>query len=143
MRRNVLFGLAALIPLLVWAEEKADLSMIYRIKQEAFDNSKVMDHAFFLTDVNGPRITNSPGHRQAAEWAAKRMTEYGMSNVNLEKWGPYGRGWSYSHFYAAMTEPQYAPLIGFPLAWSKGTNGMLTGEPMIATLRTDADFEKW
>jgi hypothetical protein len=42
-----------------------------------------------------------------------------------------------------MTEPQYSPLIGFPLAWTPGTNGPASGEPMVAILRTDADLEKF
>ena len=141
-RRKFLFGVIAAMPLLMWAEEKADLSAIQRIKTEAFENSKVMDTAFYLTDVYGGRVTNSPGYRAAADWAVTRLKEYGLSNVGLEKWS-FGRGWSYSHFYGAMTEPQYMPLIGFPLAWSSGTSGKISGEPMIAVIRTEADMEKW
>ncbi len=141
-RRKLWLGVIAAVPLIVWAEEKADLSAIQRIKTEAFENSKVMDHAWYLTDVYGGRVTNSPGYRAAADWAVTRLKEYGLSNVALEKW-PFGRGWSYSHFYAAMTAPQYMPLIGFPLAWSSGTNGPISGEPMIAVIRTDADMAKW
>src|SRR5260370_39517266 len=40
-----------------------------------------------------------------------------------------------------MIEPQYQPLIGVPLAWTSGTNGVVTGEPVMAVLRTDADLE--
>ena len=39
------------------AQEKADLYTINRIKNEAFQNSKVMENAFYLTDVYGPRLT--------------------------------------------------------------------------------------
>ena len=42
------------------AQEKVDLAVIQRIKKEAFQNSKVMDHLFYLTDVYGPRVTGSP-----------------------------------------------------------------------------------
>jgi len=140
--RKVLFGIAIAIPLLVIAEERPDLLMINRIKAEAFENSKVMDHAFYLTDVYGPRVANSPGYRAAADWAVKKLSEYGLTNTQLEKWD-FGRGWSFSKFYVAMTEPSYAPLIGFPLAWSASTDGVLSGEPILATLRTDADLDKW
>jgi hypothetical protein len=71
-----------------------------------------------------------------------RLKGYGLANVRLEKWGPFGRGWSYSRFSAHMIEPGYAPLIGFPLAWSPGTNGPVTAEPVLAPLRTDADLAK-
>src|SRR5690348_11336452 len=48
--------------LAVAAEETTDLSIVNRIKAEAFQNSQVMDHLFYLTDVYGPRLTNSPGY---------------------------------------------------------------------------------
>jgi carboxypeptidase Q len=133
---------AIAIPVFLIAEEHVDLSIVHQIRTEAFENSKVMDHMFYLTDVYGPRLTNSPGFRQAADWVVKRMHEYGI-DARLEKWGPFGRGWTYSHFEAEMIEPQYSPLIGFPLAWTPGTNGVVSGEPMIAVLRTDADLEKF
>jgi hypothetical protein len=141
---SLIFSAAAIatIPLLLIAEEHVDLSIVHQIRTEAFQNSKVMDDMFYLTDVYGPRLTNSPTFRQAADWVVKRMGEYGIP-AHLEKWGPFGRGWTYTHFEAAMTEPQYSPLIGFPLAWTPGTNGPVSGEPMMAILRTDADLEKF
>src|ERR1700675_2725280 len=45
------------------AEEPVDLAVVHRIKSEAFENSKAMEHLFYLTDVYGPRLTNSPGFR--------------------------------------------------------------------------------
>ena len=86
-----------LAPLLSVAQqtEKVDLSTIHRIKEEALGrNSKVMDHVFYLTDVNGPRLNNSKGYRAAGDWAVKRLKEYGLANVHLEKWGPFGKAWS-------------------------------------------------
>src|SRR3954470_5565476 len=133
---------AAATTCLLLAEDKPDLAMVNRIKAEAFENSKVMDHAFYLTDVYGPRLTNTPEYKAAAEWTAKRLTEYGLTNVALEKWGPYGRGWSYSKYSDNMLEPRYAPLIGFPLAWSKGTDGPVSGEAIQAVIRTEADLAK-
>ena len=130
------------LPLLLLAAEKVDLSVVNRIKSEAFENSKVMDHMFYLTDVHGPRLTGSPGYKGAADWIVKRMTEYGIASKE-EKWGPFGRGWTNKHFEAHLIEPQYAPLIGIPLAWTAGTDGTVTGEPIMVTIRTEADFEKY
>src|SRR5271170_4916360 len=143
--RNILclLSLAALgIPLLLLAGEKVDLLAINRIKSEAFENSKVMDHLFYLTDVNGPRLTGSPAYKAAADWVVKRMTEYGLS-AKEEKWGPFGRGWTTKHFEAHLIEPQYQPLIGVPLAWTAGTDGTVTGEPVMVKITVDADFEKY
>jgi hypothetical protein len=131
------------ISTLATAGEKVDLNVVYRIKNEAFQNSKVMEHLSYLTDVHGPRLTGSPGYKAAAEWVVERLGEIGISTARLEKWGPFGRGWSYSRFSAHMIEPSYAPLIGFPLAWSPGTSGPVTAEPVLAVIKTDADFAKF
>src|SRR6266852_4217618 len=125
------------------AEEKVNLAAIYRIKTEAFQHSKVMDHAFYLADVYGPRLTGSPGLQAAAEWALKRFNEWGLATANLETWGPFGRGWSQVKFSAHLKEPQYAPLIGFSRPWSPGTNGPVAGQPVLAVIQSEADMEKF
>ena len=110
MKHACLLSLAPLLAAsLLPAQEKVDLLTVNRIKAEEFQNSKVMENAFYLSDVYGPRLTGSPGLKAAAEWAVKRMTEFGLANPNLEKWGPFGRGWTSVHFSAAMKEPQVSP----------------------------------
>jgi carboxypeptidase Q len=42
-----------LLAITLSAEEKVDLAVIQRIKTEAFQNSQVMDHLFWITDVYG------------------------------------------------------------------------------------------
>ncbi|HXI39480.1 MAG TPA: M20/M25/M40 family metallo-hydrolase [Bryobacteraceae bacterium] len=116
------------------AEEAVDLAVVQRIKKEAFQNSKVMDHLFWLTDVYGPRLTGSPGFTVAANWAVKRLKEYGVEDAAIEPWGKFGRSWRLTKFSISLQEPEYAPLIGFPLAWSANTNGPLMAEPVLAPL---------
>jgi len=125
------------------SEEPADLSVVHRIKTEAFENSKVMDHEFYLTDVYGPRLTNSPNYKAAGDWVMKRLKEYGLTNVHEEPWGPFGKSWTYSRFSGHMVAPQYQPLIGFPLAWTPGTDGAVQGDAILAPMTTDADLEKF
>src|SRR5712691_6070023 len=125
------------------AEEKVDLAAINRIKTEAFQHSKVMDHAFYLTDVYGPRLTGSPGLRAAGEWAVKQFNAWGLANADLEKWGPFGRGWSQVKFSAHLKEPQYAPLIGFSRPWSPGTDGPVAAQPVLAVIQNEADMDKF
>jgi carboxypeptidase Q len=134
---------AAAVPLLLIAAENVDLSVINRIKTEAFEHSKVMDHMFYLTDVNGPRLTGSPNYKAAGDWAVARLKEYGLANVKQEKWGPFGRGWANKHFEAAMVEPQYSPLIGVVVGWTASTDGTVTGEPMMVSITKEADFDKY
>jgi hypothetical protein len=126
----------------VAAEEKVDLATIHRIKDEAFHNSKVMDHLFYLTDVNGPRLTNSPGQRAAADWAVKSLKSWGIEDARLETWGKFGRGWSLSRFTLNLREPVYAALPSVPLAWSSGTKGMVSGDAVLAPLFTAQELER-
>ena len=52
-------------PLSLLAQTGAlDLNTIQRIKMESFRNSEVMEYAFFLTDVYGPRLLGSPNFRR-------------------------------------------------------------------------------
>jgi carboxypeptidase Q len=129
----------SLLTTVLCAEEKVELGLIQRIKTEAFQNSKVMDHLFWLTDVYGPRLTGSPGFTAAANWTVKRLKEFGIGNASTQKWGRFGRSWRATKFSISLQEPEYAPLIGFPLAWSANTNGPLIAEPVLAPLTfTDA-----
>lgn len=134
--------LAVLLRVSQAAEEQMDLSAIQRIRAEERQHSKVMDTLFYLTDLNGPRLTNSPNFFKAADWVVKQMNDLGV-NAKTEKWGPFGRSWQVDKYYAAMSDPQYMPLIGFPLAWSGSTNGPITAEATIAPIYTEADMEKY
>lgn len=125
------------------APEKIDLGVLHDIKAQAFQHSQVMEHLFYISDVYGPRINGSPNHRAAAEWIVKRLESYGLKNVHLEPWGPFGNSWQYKKFYGALVEPNYAPLIGFPLAWTPGTDGPVTGEAVLAPIHSQADFAKY
>jgi len=171
MFRKTLLCLALpglLIPLLVWAQqpqEHTDLNVIHKIKEAEFGGgggfggrangggrrggSQVMDIMYNLTDRYGPRLTNSPQFRAAGEWAVSRLKEWGLSNVHLEEWSTAGGrggpipGWELKGYSAAMVEPTYMPLIGYPQAWTGSTNGMVTGEAVLAEVQTPADMEKW
>lgn len=147
MRRSLL-GIGAVLCAGLWAQmaapEKIDLSVVQRIRHEAFgQNSKVMDTAFYLTDVYGPRLTGSPNARAAGEWAVKKMNEWGLANAKMEAWGPFGRGWSCTRFVAEMKEPEFQPIIGFAQPWSPGTNGPVSGEAVFAVISGPQDLDKW
>lgn len=126
------------------AQETVDLSVVQRIRTEAFENSQVMDHVFRMADVYGPRLTGSPAFQASGEWAVKQLQEWGLQNVKLEKWGPFGKSWSLVRYSGNMIEPQPAPITGVPLPWTPGTNGRVTGEAIYAPLplTSDPDLEK-
>ncbi len=139
-----LFGMVIGLPLAAdWpSTEKVDLDAVYRIKDEGLQRSKVMDTVSYLTDVYGPRLTGSPNIKEAADWAQKTMRDWGLANVHLESW-PFGRGWQNQRFVAMAISPRAYPLIGFPMAWTPGTSGPVTGEAVLATIQTDRDFDVW
>jgi len=105
--------------------------------------SRVMDIMYNLTDRYGPRLTNSPQFRAAEQWAAGQLKEWGLSNVQLEKWSSDMPGWQCTYFAGSMVEPTYQPLIGMPVAWTGGTNGAVTGEAILAEIQTPADMDKF
>ena len=123
--------------------EPIDYDAIYRIKDEAVNRSQVMETLSFLTDVHGPRLTNSPNMRAAAAWAKQRLEGYGLEKVALEPWGPFGRGWVNERTVATMTAPQPFPLLAFPKAWTPGTDGAVKGDAVLAVIDKAEDLEKW
>jgi len=96
------------------AQEKIDLAMIQKIREEGLNRSKVMDIALHLTDLNGNRLANSPGYTRAANYAKQVLTEWGVQNAALEPWGEFGKGWELQKAYFAMTAPYYKPIMAYP-----------------------------
>ncbi|MFQ5719964.1 MAG: M28 family peptidase [Acidobacteriota bacterium] len=116
------------------AGEEVDLSVVHRIKEEAFRHSQVMEHLYHLADVNGPRLTASPGFNSAARWAAEALKDWGLAGAKLEPWGTFGRSWSLNRYAGRMVRPVYAPLGGIPLAWTGGTDGPVRAAVIAAPL---------
>ncbi len=126
------------------AQEAFDQAAVQKIKDEGMTRSKVMQTAFMMTDVAGPRLTGSPGLRKAQEWAAAQMKALGLQNVKLESWGvPFGPGWQIDKSYIALTAPYYDALIAYPKAWSGSTNGLVKGEVMLFKADSAADLAKY
>ncbi len=96
--------------------------VIQKIKDEEKTHSQITMIAHKLTDVCGPRLTNSPGFKRALAWVTQTLKEWGLQNAGPEAWGEFGKGWSTETSYLAMKVPYYQPLIAYPVAWTKGTN---------------------
>lgn len=129
MKRTLrLLPLLAVVAFSALAQEKIDLDMVKKIREEGLQHSKVMEHAFYLTDVSGPRLQGSPGWMRAATWTKNKFNEWGLENPQLEPWGEFGKGWELEKSYIAMTAPYYKPLIAIPKAWCEGSNGLKQAE---------------
>ena len=125
------------------AAEPIHYDAIYRIKDEAVNRSQLMETLSYLTDLHGPRLTNSPIMRAAAAWAKARLEGYGLANVTLDAWGPFGRGWVNERVVAHMVAPTPFPLLAFPKAWTPGTTGPVKGEALPVQIDKTEDFEKF
>ncbi|RAK65858.1 M28 family metallopeptidase [Hymenobacter edaphi] len=138
------YGLSAPAPALAQqAAEKLDQATLAKIRDEGMNRSKVMETAFYLTDVCGPRLANSEGLKRANEWTQKQLALWGLSNAKIEPWGDFGRGWDIEKSYVAMTAPYYHAMIGAPKAWTPGTNGVLKKQVVLVKAATEADLDKY
>ncbi|WP_273272250.1 M20/M25/M40 family metallo-hydrolase [Roseivirga sp.] len=120
-----------------------DYNALYKIKDEGLNNSQVMDIAWNLTDRIGPRLTGSEGLKNAYDWTSGQFKEWGLSNVKVDPWGDFGRGWDVRKSYVAMTVPYYQAIIGIPKAWTPGTNGLISGEAVYVDAQSEADLAKF
>ncbi|HXE30781.1 MAG TPA: M20/M25/M40 family metallo-hydrolase [Terriglobales bacterium] len=119
-----------------------DLSAIHKLKSLETTDSHVMEIESWLTDVYGPRLTNSPDMREAAHWAEKEMTSWGIANVHEEPW-TFGRGWSNDFTSVQEISPRVYPLIAYAAAWTPGTNGDVKAPAEIVSIAAPADFAKY
>jgi carboxypeptidase Q len=123
--------------------DKADTAMVSRIWEEAVNRSRLMETLSYLTDVIGPRIPGSPAMSKGHDWAVARFKEYGMVNVAVEPSGEFGPGWQNEYVSAHLMAPAYQPIVAYPVPWTMSTKGEVTGQPILAVIRSKADMEKY
>jgi carboxypeptidase Q len=135
------------VPLL--AQSAGDKDLLDRIRQEEKDNSQIMKTMHMLADVYGPRLTGSPNHQHAAEWAIKQMTAWGLANAHLEPWEFGHPGWLNERLTAHMISPIKDVLTCEVLAWMPSTRGPVRAAAYQAILperptqdQLNAFFEK-
>jgi hypothetical protein len=103
--------------------QNGSTDILARIRKEANDNSQIMKTMHMLTDVYGPRLTGSPNHKNAAEWAVKQMTAWGLKNAHLEPWNFGHPGWLNERLTAHIISPVKDALVCEVVAWTPGTKG--------------------
>ncbi len=123
--------------------DAADAAMLNRIWLEGTNNSRVMEHLSWLTDVFGPRIPGSPAYNKAAAWAVQRFTELGLAGAVIEPAGELGLGWSCDYVSAHMIAPSYMPVLAYPRPWTGSTKGKITGSPVLTLISSKADLDKY
>src|SRR5271168_784817 len=116
--------------ILVQGQPSVDRELLARIRTEALDHSQAAPVFDMFTVVIGPRLTASPAHKRAAEWARDWLASHGIENARLEPW-QFGRGWTLEHLTVEMIEPRYLHLIGYADGWSTSTNGEIAAAPVF------------
>jgi hypothetical protein len=121
----------------------ADWEMAAKIREEGFQRSQVMDIAGYMSDVLGARLTLSQDMKRAQIWAKNKMEEIGLVNTVIEPFMDYGVEWDNEYFSLHMLEPDYQPLVGFPLTHTPSTQGKITCPAVIAEINTKQDLDKY
>lgn len=108
------------------AQSAPDPDINKKIRAEENDHSQIMHTMHFLTDIYGPRLTGSPNHKAAADWAIRQMKDWGLENTHLEPWDFGHPGWMNERASGYITAPIKDQLTFKVLAWTPGTKGTLT-----------------
>jgi hypothetical protein len=108
--------------------ETVDHETNAKIRKEAQEHSQILRTMHYLTDVYGPRLTGSPNHKAAAEWAVQQMTDWGLVNGRLEPWDFGHPGWLNERVAGYIVSPVRDSLVAEVLAWTPSTNGTVAAD---------------
>ena len=112
----------------------SETALLAKIREEAMKRSQIMKTIHMFTDVYGPRLTGSPNHKKAAEWAVKQMTAWGMENVHIEPWDFGHPGWLNERLTAHVLAPIKDSLVCEVLAWTPSTRGTVQAKALHLVL---------
>jgi len=124
-------------------QPSVDWEMVAKIREEGFQRSQVMDIVGYITDVLGARLTLSVHMKKAQTWVKDKMDKIGLVNTVIEPFMDYGVAWDNEYFSLHMVEPDYQPLVGFPLTHTPGTAGKIACPAVIVDVQTKADLDKY
>src|SRR3546814_20986337 len=94
-----------------------------------------------MTDVLGPRLTNSPGMRRAEQWAIDKFNGWGLANVHRDGF-EFGRGWEIVSVSARMMTPRPLALTAIPVAWTPPTNGAVSAPVIVAPMTKEEHLDR-
>jgi hypothetical protein len=129
-----------------------DPATVRRILDEGQHRNQVMNHLRHISEDIGPRLTGSSNAERANRWAAEQFTTWGLTNVELFKWGEipvrFDRGPSSGKLITLakgredkVDEKVLRDFELTTLAWTAGTSGPVRG-PVVRMPETDEEFAK-
>jgi carboxypeptidase Q len=113
-----------------------------QILNEVREHGEAIENLEYLSDNIGPRLTGSPQLKQANDWTAAKMKEYGLVNVHLEPW-TIAHSWTRGTVKARIVAPAEHPLTIASAGWAPGTLGVLRGPVVYVDAKAKEDFEKF
>ena len=119
-----------------------DPVMVAKIREEGLQHSQVMDIESYMTDVLGARLTMSEDMKRAQVWVKGEMEKIGLVNVTVEPYADWGVTWDNDYVSVHMIEPDYSPMVAYPIAYTPSTNGKETGQVVIADQTSRAELDK-
>lgn len=122
--------------------DPVDWAMVARIREEGLQHSQVMNYESFITDVLGARFTMSTDMIRAQDWLQRELTRLGLANVTAEPFMTFGASWDNEFASVHMIEPDYSPMVGYPVALTPGTDGPKVVEAVIVDLQTQGDMAR-
>ena len=120
-----------------------DWRMVARIREEGLQHSQLANTLSYMTDVLGARLTNSRDMERAQRWAIEEMKRIGLVNTVAEPFMDYGVSWDNEYVSLHLLEPDYQPMVGYPIAHTPGTGGKQVLQVVIADVRTKQDLDKY
>ena len=118
-----------------------DWDVVAQIREEGLQRSQIANTLSYMTDVLGARLTNSIAMDNAQHWAVEEMKRIGLTGTNREPFMEYGVSWDNEYVSIQLLEPDYQPMVGYPIAHTPGTNGKQELPAVIADVRTRQDLE--
>ena len=139
-KSSLLISACAAVGVLVHAQTAAHRDVFDKIRAEGLERSQVSEVFDTLTVDIGPRLTGSPAHKRAADFARERLAADGLSDARLEAW-PFARSWTLEKLTLEMIGPRYMPLIGYAEGWSPSTDGEIVATPLVIAGKTAGQVE--
>jgi len=150
MRTPARLSTALLIALLVVAPAAAQQpvfptsdAVISRMWQEGMTaRSQLPRLAQALLDSIGPRLSASPGHYRAIDWAVAQLQSWGIT-ARKEQYGTW-MGWDRDYTHLDLISPRKRTLEGTILAWSEGTSRPVEGDVVVPpAFASEAEMTAW
>ena len=122
-------------------EIAVDWDVVAQIREEGLQRSQIANMLSYMADVLGARLTNSNAMDKAQRWAVEEMKRIGLTETYREPFMDYGVSWDNEYVSIHLLEPDYQPMVGYPIAHTPGTNGQQKLQAIIADVRTRQDLE--